>query len=376
MVGIRTFFDACYDSPMIDGILGLVGLGVAATCLWLVVRLINLRPRWGARVAILSGVILTYPLSLWPACWFVEQGSVPPRFAETVYNPLFAVEFYAPQASQDANVRLARTLNVEATYLRLRDTPYLKTYRVDALLFRDTDAGRILDASARVGVLNWITTSVDPDSWEDLSGPGRIEFSADGQSLDVWQSRRVHAQIAAFIDEMDSIRRTALARGRDLDGDAFWCVMYGFYEEPRLDPRCVIVCASPDKQRFVVGETSFPTFDALLEFLERRPKKMLRGGICWYEERFEPAAADARRLEALCQKRDVDLFVRPYFGCIFGQALPRNWWIVRASDTIYPLARCYARGLDQRPRANDKGPDDELVRVRPPRKFDRSRDDE
>jgi hypothetical protein len=235
-------------------------------------------------------------------------------------------------------------------------------------MFKDTDAGRILDASARVSILNWITTSVDPDSWEDLSGPGRIEFSADGRSLDVWQSRRVHAQIAALIDDIDSIRRTALARGRDLDGDALWCVMHGFYEEPRLDPACVIVCASPDKQRFVVGETSFSNFDALLKFLERRPKKMLRGGICWYEERFELPAADAKSLETLCQKRDVDLFVRPYVGMLFGQALPRNWWIVRASDTIYPLAGCYARGLDQRVITGDEVPNDKWVRMRPRRK--------
>jgi hypothetical protein len=378
VVGLRALFEACYDPRMIDGILGAIGLGIAAFCVWLGVHLFNLRPRWRARVAILSAAVLIYPLSLWPTCWFVQQGNLPPKVAATVYNPLFAAETYAPQASQEANVRLARALNVEATFVALRDTPYLKSYPVSDLVLRHTEAGPILDAKARVRVLNWITTTIDPSSWEDLSGHGRVEFSADGQYLDVWQSRRIHAQVAAFIEEIDSIRRTSLARGRELDAEAVWCFKFGFYEEPRLDPGCVVVCASRDKRRFVVAENSFPTFDALLKFLERLPKKLLHGGSCWYEEHFELVPADSDRLEALCRTRDVDLFVRPYIGNVIGQPLPRDWWVVRASDTIYPLAGCYAHGLNQRPKADDDVPDDEWVRNRGPRKHVRnvSRDDE
>ncbi|MBI3864466.1 MAG: hypothetical protein HY290_21500 [Planctomycetia bacterium] len=85
----------------------------------------------------------------------------------------------------------------------------------------------------------------------------------------------------------------------------------------------------------IVEDASFANFDELLEFLRQQPSESLTAGIFWSESRREPSPPDAERLKSFCQARDLDLFIRPNYGNIFGQPLPRNWWVVRASDSIY-----------------------------------------
>jgi len=271
-------------------------------------------------------------MSLGPACWLVQHGFLAACTAAPIYDPLFWLEFHAPEALQSAASRWAKLLGVETSYIRLRDAPFPRSYQVGDFAFRWKDGHRTFDAGP--WLMNWITTTIEPDSWEDLSGPGLFLNSSESQSLDVLQSRRVHAAVAAFLDEI-RIRRRSAARGRDLDCQALGHVLFGFYSEPKFHPGCIRISANPLGDQLVVGDASIANFDELMEFLQQLPQDSLRAGVIWNEWRWEPIPPDADRLKLFCQARDVDLFIRPNCGNVIGQPLSRDWWVVRASDSIY-----------------------------------------
>ena len=317
-----------------DDLLSLMGLGIVASAVWLTVRIVNRREKWAIRVAVTAVALLAYPLSLVPACWLVEHKMLAARTVAVAYDPLFWWEFHAPEPMQDAVLQRARQFGVQSAYLALRDTPFLRSHAVGDLMFQWEGGKRVFVTSSTL--CNWIITSFEPDSWEDLSGQGKLDFSTQNRTLAVNQSRRVHAQIAAFLEKMRAAK-AANSRGRDreLDFPAVLHALWGFHSEPKFRPGAVLIVANPPGDRLIVGERSFSGFGDLIDFLRQEPRESLRAGVCWNEWRWEPQPNDAQRLKELCQARDIDLFIRPNYGSIFGQPITRDWWIVRASDTIY-----------------------------------------
>ncbi|MBI3864465.1 MAG: hypothetical protein HY290_21495 [Planctomycetia bacterium] len=152
---------------MTDGVLAVIGVACTALCTWLTVRIINRRERWAKRVAMSLIATLAYPMSLWPACWLVQHGVVPPRIAAAAYDPLFWLEFRAPQSVQEATLRWAKSLRVEAIYVGLRDTPFQRSYPVGDFAFRWQDGRRVFAADP--WLLDSFWTTIEPDSWEELS---------------------------------------------------------------------------------------------------------------------------------------------------------------------------------------------------------------
>ncbi|HLJ11838.1 MAG TPA: hypothetical protein VKU82_11650 [Planctomycetaceae bacterium] len=304
----------------------------AAFCIWLTVRVVNRRERWAKRVAVIAATGLAYPLSFWVACWAVQHGMLTDRIAKAVYEPIFWMEFHAAQPLQEAALSCAKSFGVKATYVGLRDAPFSRTYPVGDFAFRQNDGCRVFEASP--WLLLWITTSIEPDSWEELAGPGSMYASPRGKALIVLQSRRVHAAIAAFLDKIRSVRQSA-AHGRDLDCEGLGHALFGFYSEPKLRPGCICINENRDGDRLVIDGASFANFDELMAFLQLRRRDSLRSGIFWSEWRREPNPSEIDRLKGFCQMRDLDLFIRPNYGSIIGQPVERQWWIVRASDSIY-----------------------------------------
>jgi hypothetical protein len=54
-------------------ILPALAITFAAFCVWLTVRIVNRRERWAKRTALAVVVLLGYPLSFGPACWFCSR---------------------------------------------------------------------------------------------------------------------------------------------------------------------------------------------------------------------------------------------------------------------------------------------------------------
>lgn len=316
-----------------DGFIAILGLGIVAFGIWLTVRIVNRREKWAIRLAVTAVAISSYPLSLGPTCWFVEHKVVASATVAPVYDPLFWLEFRAPASIQHAAMKYAKALGVEAAYIGVRDTPFLRRFAVNDLAFRWVGRARVFDGGP--WILNWITSTIEPDSWEDLAGPGRISLSAENQTLDVSQSRRVHGEIVSFLGKVRSLKANySRGRDRELDVQALARAIWGFDSEREFRPG-VIRIESPIDDKLVVGDRSFSGIDKLIDYLRDHSRDMLRDGVFWSEMRREPSPGDADRLKEFCRTRDLDLFIRPNYGNIIGQPLPRNWWVVRASDSIY-----------------------------------------
>jgi hypothetical protein len=76
---------------MSDIFFAVAGIGIAAFCVWLTVRIINRRERWAKRTALaLVFALVLYPLSVGPAGWLFVH--VLPRTSlplfEAVYSPI------------------------------------------------------------------------------------------------------------------------------------------------------------------------------------------------------------------------------------------------------------------------------------------------
>ncbi len=76
---------------MSEILFAIVGVAIAAFCIWLTVRIINRRQRWAKRTAwALVVALVVYPLSFGPAVWLYVH-ILPRSFApvlEATYAPL------------------------------------------------------------------------------------------------------------------------------------------------------------------------------------------------------------------------------------------------------------------------------------------------
>jgi hypothetical protein len=92
-----------------DWMLPVLGLSYAALAVWLAVRIVNRRENWAKRIAAgLAVVLIGYPLSFGPACWWLSGLLEPgPSFAEVrrgplAYWPLGYIAKYGPSVPSDA----------------------------------------------------------------------------------------------------------------------------------------------------------------------------------------------------------------------------------------------------------------------------------
>lgn len=310
----------------------LAGFGIAAIAIYLTVWIANnCEKRTIRAVWTIAAALLLYPLTLGPACSLLEHEVVNCRQVAAFYGPFFWLEFNAPKQFQDAVSRYVAFLGAEPIYVRLRDTPLMRSYIVADIAFRLEHGHRIFEVDP--WLLNMITWNTDIESWEDLGGPGWLRASPEKQSIEVFQSRRVHAQVVQYIDSIRS-QRASLARGRNIDFPTMKRAMCGLYSEPNFRPGTVFI-ANPNDHQLTIGDQYFADINELIGFLRRQPRDSLRAGIFWTERRREPPADYTARLREFCESRDVDLFIRPNYDSVTFQYLPRNWWIVRATDSIY-----------------------------------------
>jgi hypothetical protein len=93
-------------------ILPALGIAFAASFVWLTVRIINRRERWAKRTAVALVVLLVYPLSFGPACWWlaspehmgisIMRSGPPHKRASRIYWPMGWVAAMAPGPIRDA----------------------------------------------------------------------------------------------------------------------------------------------------------------------------------------------------------------------------------------------------------------------------------
>lgn len=314
-----------------ERVIACLGLGFPAFAVWLTIRIINRREKWAIRAGVVTLALLTYPLSVFPTCWLAGKKVLAAPVAAAIYDPYFWIEYHAPPAIQDAILQCATSVGVGPAYVGLRDTPFQRSYPVGDLNFRWQKGKRIPDTDP--WLLNLLETTTEPDSWEDLSGPGTLKLSPDHWALDVLQSRRVHREVDAFLEQI-RLARQSVARGRDIDAPEMLRLFRGVCSDKDIRPDAIRI-SNPTENCLAVGECTFTSVGSLLDYLGQQSRESLRPGVYWSEWRCEPTPEETERLKTFCQARNVDLFIRPYYGCIIGQALPRNWWIVCASDSIY-----------------------------------------
>jgi hypothetical protein len=65
-----------------------VGVAIAAFCVWLAVRILNRHERWAKRTAMLLVVVMAYPASFGPACWISSRTNFGRSLVSAAYRPL------------------------------------------------------------------------------------------------------------------------------------------------------------------------------------------------------------------------------------------------------------------------------------------------
>jgi hypothetical protein len=79
-------------------LLSTLSLALAAFAVWLGVRIVNRRELWAKRTAVvLIGVLVGYPLTIRPACWFVEMEVFHTNTVAHAYCPLVLLLESAPR---------------------------------------------------------------------------------------------------------------------------------------------------------------------------------------------------------------------------------------------------------------------------------------
>jgi hypothetical protein len=75
-----------------------LGMAIAALCVWLTVRIINRRERWSKRtLAAVVGVPMLYIMSFGPACWFGQRRMLSARTVYLGYRPVVAAMHDGPE---------------------------------------------------------------------------------------------------------------------------------------------------------------------------------------------------------------------------------------------------------------------------------------
>ncbi|HLJ11688.1 MAG TPA: hypothetical protein VKU82_10880 [Planctomycetaceae bacterium] len=178
------------------------------------------------------------------------------------------------------------------------------------------------------------------ESWDFLCEPGTLRINAATRSLEVLQSRRVHAEVASRLAGLRARKQRAMSRGRELDLPSLLLALDkddGIFPDDQIRSD-VLVIGNPRDDRLVVGERDFAGVDELIEFLGRQPRRSLRAGIFLGELFHIKGDLVGTRVSKLvtqfCESRDVDLFVKPT-SIAWGPIDRRTRWTNRASDSVY-----------------------------------------
>jgi len=295
-----------------------------------------------ARITYWSAIAVTalaaYALSIGPMCWMVERGIVSAHRAAVAYEPWLWLDFHASRRAQDAVFFYARVWRGGGGLGALRDEPIRRRYSVGDLAYRLVDDRPVFDVWDTFTGLLW--TTVEPDSWEELNGRGVVRAESGSQSVDVLQSRRVHAALADFLAELRQIKE-AHRNIREMDLWALLRAYYGRhgvwlckeYLEKELLSRAILVGSLGGRALGLNGD-HVQDVDFLIASLDHEPRDRLRRGIFWNTPFHGPTPEVEDRLRAFCHSKDVDLFVERPLNC-FGCCPPNIHWIEHASDSEY-----------------------------------------
>jgi len=98
---------------------------------------------------------------------------------------------------------------------REKETPVAKVYPVASLVLPAPDAS--LSESDFDTLIQLITSSIAPESWDFVGGPGSINGFPDAISLVVLQTPEVHERIAILLRDLEGQRGAAeVASGRSV----------------------------------------------------------------------------------------------------------------------------------------------------------------
>ncbi len=281
-----------------------------------------------------------YIASFGPACWLVERCIVSARHATIAYDPCLYLESKFPSAVRNSVSACMSSCGIEAGFTTLRDEPFWRHYPIGDLAF-PLDDGRPEFKEALLSLSNMITTTVEPDSWEELSGRGVLRIDAESKSLHVFQSRRGHSALSDHLAEMREIKNSKQRiRGLDLTGVyRVWCGRHGhgysraYFLQAELLSRALVI-GSPDGKILQANGERVADVDGLITFLDRQSRPVLRRGVFWNTKMYGPDGIVNQRLQAFCRSNDVDLFIERGVNCL-GSCAPDIQWEVQANDSVY-----------------------------------------
>jgi hypothetical protein len=96
---------------------------------------------------------------------------------------------------------------------RAKETPVARVYPVASLVLPTADASPSeADFDTLIEV---ITTSIAPESWDEVGGPGSIDAFPLGLSLVVTQTPEIHERITVLLNDLEGLRGAADAASDD-----------------------------------------------------------------------------------------------------------------------------------------------------------------
>jgi len=298
------------------------------------------KPTTGLMTAVSGLVLVCYVLSLGPVCLLLDRGRLPSESTGRLYEPILWLESRSPAGVEAAVTWYTRLWGGDSALTTIRERPYWQRHSVGDLLYRQENGQRIFYPEP-AKCSNWITTTVAPRSWDDLGGPGKFEICSLTQTLVIFQSRKVHTEIAAFLDDL-RMQKRALSRGRELDFPSMHRILAR--RDGIIDNEDIL----PDALKLVMlrnhgwrlGSDSFGNDHEFVEFLKRQPPSRVRPGIVYefwnapFPDYEEVRVHDERieQLARICQARDIDLLIKSGGA---NNSPTYAYWKVRASNSVY-----------------------------------------
>lgn len=317
-------------------------------------RIATRNGRLGLTCAVTLSALAFYALSIGPACRLSRHGMLPVRSVATVYRPLLWLDFHMPAALQSVLTHYADFCGGREKLDAARDEPVWCQYdisgftcryrsRVRRPLMRDEpNLSRIVINEPDVPLLmtEEITSSIEPDTWDEVGGRGQCIPEESSSTLRISQSRRAHAAIAQFIHELREIHRDTL-RDHDLDLISLMRIQgkagAGLLWE--LKAHALIIDRRRDGRWEFDGEP-VGDIEVLFKRLDAQTAEELKMGIFvpLYDD-YLPGS-DHDRLVSFCRTKNVDLFVfdrECYDRDLIGWRPGAVLWEVRRSDSIYAV---------------------------------------
>lgn len=314
-------------------------------------RLAILNGRFGLLSGITVSVIALYVLSIGPMCRLARHRMVSvPQLAE-IYRPLLSLDFQSPPALQDFLATYVGLCGGREKLEAARDEPFWCRYDIGDFTCRyrkrvrrpafsgEWDFGRNVNHEPVAGdlLVELITCRIEPDTWDEVGGRGKIMPDLTTKSLRVLQPRRVQSAITKHLAELRRIRRENLPH---IDFDLISLERIHSHSGEDLNRELKSHALIIDRKRDGKWEfdgTPLGGTEALFTRLDGEPREAVEMGIYVpLSEDYLPRR-DFDRLVRFCRKNDVDLFVldRKSIENVIGISMPRVTREVRRKNSLY-----------------------------------------